>query len=391
MKDLSPPSKEGVLLETYYNLSKAQDKAELVEYIKNLPLDKIGIKGLTLVLSPPWGNKEIHRVFQDNPSQAHSLSEGHEGWTFNIETKGVIIGNLTIFPAREGKTTSIGKEHWDIMAKILATSMVRILREKELLRKIKARDEELEEAVKELKRNRENQTIFMKRVAHELRTPLHSIIGFFQILEGEKDSLSDNARGCLDLIMDKAREITETIEDITLLWDMRKKESQINPLEIDLPSYLDEILESLSFSILEKRLKLKKEVKVQKAILDKEKMARAIHHLVSNAVKFTPEGGEIRIKASPVPTGIGLSVCDTGIGIPPQHMEEIWEPFKQLEDPLTRRYQGMGVGLSLVRQIVEAHGGEVWAERGKGGKGTCFVMIIPQPLKTMGGDHGRKG
>ncbi len=389
MGDCSSYPEARIFLELCYNLARVKNKEELIESMKNLPMDHLKLKRLAITFSPPWGEEETHTVTTHGNPSLETTPESQEEWTFDIKTEDTIIGKLKIFPMEGKREVGVEKEFWNKVSGIIGESMMRIWREKELRREVKAREEELEETVKKLKRNREIQTIFMKRVAHELRTPLHSIIGFSQILlEEERENLLPNTFRSLSLIMEKAKEMTETIDDITLLWEMRKKEKEIEPQEVDLPRYLEDILETLSNTILEKGLRIIKEIKVSQATWDREKMARVIYHLISNALKFTPSGGEIRIKAFPTPGGLGLSVCDTGIGIPPQHMEEIWEPFKQLEDPLTRRYQGMGVGLSLVKEIVEAHGGEVWAERGKDGRGTCFTMIIPQPPKKTGGNHG---
>ena len=389
MEDCYSYPEARIFLELCYNLARVKDKEELIESMKNLPMDHLKLKKLVITFFPPWGEEDIHIVTPYGNPPLETTPESWEEWIFDIKTKDTIVGKLKISPIEEKREVRVEKELWNIISGIIGESMMRVWREKSLKREIKAREEELEETVKKLKRNREIQTIFMKRVAHELRTPLHSIIGFSQILlEEEKENLLPNTLQSLNLIMEKAQEMAETIDDITLLWEMRKKEREIDPQDVDLPRCLENILETLSNTILEKGLRIAKEIEVPQATWDREKMDRVIYHLISNAVKFTPSGGEVRIKVFPTPSGLGLSICDTGIGIPPQHMEEIWEPFKQLEDPLTRRYQGMGVGLSLVKEIVEAHGGEVWAERGKNGRGTCFTMIIPQPLNNTGGNHG---
>ncbi len=364
-----------------HSIAKSQDKREILKSFEEISLKDMGIKGLILTLKSPWGKEETYSIPPDQTLPLPSRKEEEGGYRFDIELEGTLLGSLTIFPSETNKEALPEEKTWQTIAKILAVTLMKIWKEKELYQQLQAREEELEETVKELRKIKETQTAFMKRVAHELRTPLHSIIGFSQILKEEEDKLPPEAQNHLHLILEKAREMKEVIEDITLLWEMKMEEEELRLQEVALTQLVDQVLETLSPTILEKKLEVHKDLEVPKATLDGERIARALYHLLSNAVKFTPQGGEIGIKAEEMPGGIKISVWDTGIGIPPEHMEEIWEPFKQLEDPLTRKYQGMGVGLPLVKRIVTAHGGEVWAEKGEGGKGTRFVMIIPQAPK----------
>ena len=119
-----------------------------------------------------------------------------------------------------------------------------------------------------------------------------------------------------------------------------------------------------------------------------------MYNLLSNAVKFTPDGGEITVAAQPCKLdntqfpvgnndqslGIEITVSDTGIGLNPEDLERIFNPFEQVENSISRKYQGTGLGLSLTKTLVDLHGGKIWAESEGEGKGSKFHYIIPQTI-----------
>jgi signal transduction histidine kinase len=109
---------------------------------------------------------------------------------------------------------------------------------------------------------------------------------------------------------------------------------------------------------------------------DKEKLRVVLDNLISNAVQFTAPGGQVRVKVGHRGQDIEMSVIDSGIGIPPQDLERIFERFYQVEDHMTRKQGGMGLGLSIVKGLVELHGGHVWAESVRG-RGSRFVVVLP--------------
>jgi len=389
LRTAPPEPGRKICLDLCYKLAKASDEKETIDCLREIPLEKLGLAGLMLRLKRPWGEEEIHPIFSPRQAEGPHQQPKEKGEILiHIKTGERELGELLITPEK-GEATGEIKETWNIIAHILATTLARVWKEKELYKNLLAKEKEIKELLEELKKSKEAQTILIKRVSHELRTPLHSILGFSQLMEEIREDLPPQAQSYISLITDKAKEMKNTIEDISLLWHLRQKNEKIALQELDLTPFINGIIESLQNSILDKKLKVHVRIEPGRAFLDRDKMERALHHLFSNAVKFTPPEGDIGITVDKAPSGIKIAVWDTGIGIPPEYMEEIWEPFKQLEDPLTRRYQGMGIGLSLVKKIVESHGGEVWVEKGRGGRGASFVMFIPQPPQKPGGDHGR--
>jgi signal transduction histidine kinase len=113
---------------------------------------------------------------------------------------------------------------------------------------------------------------------------------------------------------------------------------------------------------------------------DRERLAEAIYHLTHNAIKFNLTGGKVTLVCRAMPDGVILEVADTGVGIPAERLPEMWRDFTQLADPLRRGVEGLGLGLPLVRYVVKAHGGDVWA-RSLPGQGSVFGFQIPTAQK----------
>jgi signal transduction histidine kinase len=109
---------------------------------------------------------------------------------------------------------------------------------------------------------------------------------------------------------------------------------------------------------------------------DREKLRVVLDNLISNAVKFTPTGGRVWVTLCERGDEVELSVADSGVGIPPEELERVFERFYQIESHLTRRHGGMGLGLSIVKELVELHGGRVWAENDPD-RGSRFVVVLP--------------
>jgi signal transduction histidine kinase len=114
-------------------------------------------------------------------------------------------------------------------------------------------------------------------------------------------------------------------------------------------------------------------------VVDRIKFGMALTNLLLNANKFTPSGGEIRLEYELKPGAVWIYVRDTGVGIPPDQLERVFEEFHQVEDHMTRRHGGLGLGLAIVRALVGAHGGSIWAESAGVGQGSVFTINLPLP------------
>ncbi len=233
---------------------------------------------------------------------------------------------------------------------------------------------------------------FLANMSHELRTPLNAIIGFSNLLlNPEVASAIDEAdrRQSLQDIRASGRHLLALINDILDLSKVEagKVELAIAPFSA---AALFENVQTVAETLgAEGHKALRIEVSLDPAIdtisADEGKFRQIMYNLVSNAVKFTPPGGLVTIKACPLhastapPDDLLVTVADTGIGIAPQDHECIFEAFQQIDSSASRQYSGTGLGLALVRQLVDLHGGRVWLESTPG-QGSTFSVLLPRAL-----------
>lgn len=236
---------------------------------------------------------------------------------------------------------------------------------------------------------------FLASMSHELRTPLNHIIGFTELLIDKHFGGLNNAQEeCLNDILDSSHHLLALINDILDLSKVEAGKMDLSLAEI----HLDTFLENCTLIIKDQAYKHNINVSVNKKNLpetltaDERKLKQIMYNLLSNAMKFTPDGGSICINCRKISDPyikvnaqtrlisgnfIKLSVQDTGIGLEPSDMKLIFNPFDQVDNALTQRHNGTGLGLSLTKRLVELHGGEIWVESQGKDKGSTFHFILP--------------
>jgi signal transduction histidine kinase len=243
---------------------------------------------------------------------------------------------------------------------------------------------------------------FLANMSHELRTPLNHIIGFTEMVVDHKfGELNQKQNKYLTNVLQSGQHLLSLINDIL---DLSKVEAGRLELEITEVN-LKILLQNSLIMIREKALKHNIDVSLQLDGIpniirgDERKLKQILYNLLSNAVKFTPDGGKIDLSTkkvtrydlqlqglalattpnlSPdVENFINISVSDTGIGIKPEDLVRIFNPFEQAENTVSRRYKGTGLGLSLTKNLVELHGGLIWTESEGENKGSKFSFAIP--------------
>ena len=236
---------------------------------------------------------------------------------------------------------------------------------------------ELREKNMELKRSNRVRDEFLANTSHELRTPMNSIIGFTTLLlEGLSGDLNDKQRKDLGKVLSSANRLLDLINDLLEVAYIDSGEAELDLSQVHLSSLVREVAEELSESASAKGIRIQcRPNGVGLVLADRSKLRRALMHLSQNALKFTSEG-EVHLKARHLGDRVEVSVSDTGIGIPPSELPHVWDDFVQANGSSTRTYPGSGLGLSLVRRIVELHGGEVRAESVEG-KGSTFLFTLP--------------
>jgi PAS domain S-box-containing protein len=223
---------------------------------------------------------------------------------------------------------------------------------------------------------------FLANMSHELRTPLNSILGFTDVmLEGLDGDLTNYMDNDLRLIQKNGQHLLHLINDVL---DMAKIESgrmNLNPETFKVQSALEEVTSITSTLASEKNLSLFIEEDSDQEIViyaDNTRLRQVMINLVNNAIKFT-QTGSIRLCAKPMEGArVLITVKDTGIGIPPDKLEAVFQEFTQVDSSTTRKAGGTGLGLPISRRLVEMHGGRLWAEStGMEGEGSIFYVELP--------------
>jgi hypothetical protein len=153
---------------------------------------------------------------------------------------------------------------------------------------------------------------------------------------------------------------------------------ELEPEQFELEEIISELKNTLEPLVKKKQLILDVDTNQECPVYaDKLKIKQVLYNLFSNAIKFTPEKGKIAIDIDYGDEDITISVSDSGIGIPPEEQDKLFKPFRQLDSDSNRQYQGTGLGLALVRNIIEMHGGQIWVES-EAGKGSTFKFTLPR-------------
>ncbi|MEW6619565.1 MAG: ATP-binding protein [bacterium] len=227
---------------------------------------------------------------------------------------------------------------------------------------------------------------FLSLISHELRTPLSSIKAYTEtLLDGEETP--EEEKEFLEIINSESDALTREINQILMLSELDIKHIPLRKRAINLSQLVAELIDHLKPEEQTRLEKIAKDKKIKLIVNipkdlpqifgDYHKIKTAVEHLIENGIKFTPAGGEVKIAAERSGDEIKVCVSDTGQGISRDKLDEIFTPFYQLESPMTRETKGMGLGLTLVKHIIETHGGKIWVES-EPGKGSSFIFTLPK-------------
>jgi len=228
---------------------------------------------------------------------------------------------------------------------------------------------------------------FLATLSHELRTPLSAILGWSQVLATRRDT-ADLDEG-LEAIQRNARAQTQLIEDLLDMSRIVSGKVRLDVQWTDLPSVIDAAVESVQPSADAKSIRLRKIIDSHAGPVsgDPTRLQQVVWNLLTNAIKFTPKGGSVEVLLERVNSHLEITVHDSGIGIKPELLPVIFERFRQADSSTTRSFGGLGLGLSIVKHLVELHGGVVRAKSAGEGQGATFIVSLP--LAPFRADAGR--
>jgi signal transduction histidine kinase len=304
----------------------------------------------------------------DHPLRQPLIEAGHRallGVPLLLENE--VIGVLAVTRKRPGEFTP------DVVRLLgtFATQSALAVQNARLFSEIKTKSRELEAASR-------HKSEFLANMSHELRTPLNAVIGFSEVLLqrmfGELNAKQDEY---LKDIYASGQHLLSLINDILDLSKIEAGRMELAPAPFHLPSALENAVTLVRERVVRRGITLQVEIdpRLDEIVGDERKVKQVLLNLLSNAAKFTPEGGRISLKAARPDGIVEIAVTDTGVGIAPEDQAAIFEEFRQVGSD-ERKREGTGLGLTLAKKFVELHGGRIWVES-ESGRGSTFTFTLP--------------
>ena len=230
---------------------------------------------------------------------------------------------------------------------------------------------------------------FLSTVSHELRTPLNAILGWAQLLQQPGVGEERLVEG-IGVIERNARAQAKLTEDLLDLGRIVSGRVRLDLQPTDLVAVVQEAVETLQPTAELKKVRLDKNLEFEAglAAADPNRLHQVLANLLSNAIKFTPRGGRVLVTLKRAGSSCEITVSDTGVGIEPDFLPHLFERFRQADGSTTRRYGGLGIGLSIVKSLVELHGGTIRARSEGRNRGATFVVTLPVAAPRGGPSGG---
>jgi two-component system phosphate regulon sensor histidine kinase PhoR len=243
--------------------------------------------------------------------------------------------------------------------------------------------------ITEFKRLEKIKADFVANVSHELRTPLTAVKGYIETIKDGAYESDEQLERFLDIVSKHTERLINIVNDLLVLSEVEKKsvpwgeETQKTLEDTDLKKVLVSALDALKPRIDAKNINFTMEITESQTTTrgDGFLLEQMFINLIDNAVKYTPEGGAVKVTLSKADSAFRVDVEDSGIGIPKEHIPRIFERFYRVDKTRSRKEGGTGLGLSIVKHIAIMHGGKVEVESTEG-KGSKFTVTLPSPRKT---------
>ncbi len=289
--------------------------------------------------------------------------------------KGSLVGVMEVINKRSGRFDAHDLE----ILEALSNSSAIAIDNARLYATEQQRAAALARALEQQRELERLQREFIQNVSHELRTPIGIILGYAELLDSDKlGELHPDQREPIRIIVRRAHMLRRLVEDITAILEIEAHTRGGQRVSLDLAALVQAAIDE--FQITAEKAHLTLTAKIEPEALpiygDAVALRRVLDNLVSNAFKFTPAGGRVTVRLRPGAEKVILEVSDTGIGIAADKLEHIFDRFYQVDGSITRHYGGMGLGLALVKEIVEAHGGQIEVAS-QVNVGTTFTITLP--------------
>jgi len=292
------------------------------------------------------------------------------------------------YPYEFRATTKAGKDNW-IMETVTSIqyrgrraalgNYMDITERKQMEEEIKKKNEQLETQNEELEKASRAKSEFLAHMSHELRTPLNVIMGFSELmLDRVPGEINEEQRQCLDDILTSGQHLLGLVNDVLDLSKVEAGKMELSLTNIALPGVIESLTREIMPILAQRKQSLDVELEpgLPPVYADEAKLRQVFFNLVSNSAKFTPDGGELKIEALRKGDWCQVSVSDNGIGIKKEDQEQLFVPFYQVNNSVAGEKKGTGLGLALVKEIVEMHGGQIWVES-EYGSGSRFIFTLP--------------
>jgi PAS domain S-box-containing protein len=329
-----------------------------------------GIMGQVVAMGEPIYVPDVHKmedfIFFDQAF--HSLL------TVPLISKNRVIGTLSL----DHQLPDAFSADDERLATIAAAQAAVAIENAQLIQDLQERAVHLAQAYDELKKVDQMKDELVQNVSHELRTPLTFVRGYIDLLlNGDMGVLEAQQKQSLEIVSVKTNSVIRLVNNIMFLQQLEKRALQFAIL--DVVALAQQAIVEAQASIRQQDISLHLEASpgVPLVLGDSVRLAQVFANLLDNAIKFSPSGGEIQVQLSEQPACVQVSVSDQGIGIAQAQLERIFERFYQVDGSATRRFEGAGLGLTIAKRIVEAHGGEIWVQS-RLGKGSTFYFTLPK-------------
>jgi signal transduction histidine kinase/DNA-binding LacI/PurR family transcriptional regulator/putative methionine-R-sulfoxide reductase with GAF domain len=292
-----------------------------------------------------------------------------------------LYGALGFGDCRENRTWQADESR---LLEAVARQLGLVLENARLFEETEQRADELASALAQLEEMDHLKDEFIQNVSHEFRSPLALIRGYAEMLDsGEMGEIPDDQKKPVAIIARRARMLSDLVKDITLI--LEAEVGPPGPEPVPLHELAQNAVEDFQVEIEQAELTLRADIEPDLPPVsgDPTYMRRVLDNLIGNAVKFTPAGGTITVHLCRDEDGVALEVSDTGVGIPADKLGRIFDRFYQVDGSARRRYGGVGLGLALVKEIVEVYGGRVTVQS-EVGQGSTFTAHIPIYTDTNG-------